>query len=405
MSYAIADVKWGSPVLGEPSGTIHWSGSILDGLNYDASLYSDADFEFALQAALDTWEMVASVDFEFSTQPWQVDLTFGTTYHAGSVVGQAVYSYFVLSGTDQMIEAKITFDNSETWAPFGETDLSFYAVAVHEIGHVLGLDHVSDATEIMNAYVASDRLGDGDVAGARLIYGWDPEDVLVAPGPDYWISRQEPTPEPESVPEPEPEPEPVWQRWKDRLWPSPEPTPEPAPTPEAEPVPEPEPEPEAEPEAVWPRWKDRLWPSPEPEPEPAPALEPEPTSEPEPIRPWWKDRFAFNLAAQEEAALAEVPGAGVDGTWASLLQFEAVQFRFRTDIEVHISDFYRADDSDDPFDFARLDHDHGHVHDEYCSHEPGCGCDHSDHDMDAAGECPVWTALLAEDSGTDTLIL
>ncbi len=44
-------------------------------------------------------------------------------------------------------------------------------ILAHELGHVLGLDHVDDADELMNAeYVGQDGFGPGDREGLRQLY-------------------------------------------------------------------------------------------------------------------------------------------------------------------------------------------------------------------------------------------
>ncbi|MGI9394602.1 MAG: matrixin family metalloprotease, partial [Boseongicola sp.] len=49
--------------------------------------------------------------------------------------------------------------------------LDFFSVALHEIGHILGLGHVNDTSEIMNPFISTDVLGDGDISGVQFLYG------------------------------------------------------------------------------------------------------------------------------------------------------------------------------------------------------------------------------------------
>ena len=75
--------------------------------------------------------------------------------------GHRVYS------TGEVTFERNYFAKIATW-PYGEQEAR--AIALHEIGHVLGLDHVSDTDEIMNPSAGHVLdLGPGDLAGLRIL--------------------------------------------------------------------------------------------------------------------------------------------------------------------------------------------------------------------------------------------
>ena len=169
----------GAPAVGQPSGQIYWSAD-LTGLTTNGVAAPSA-YQAALEAAFDAWESVASVDFERAANAAAADVTVEMDPLAGATVGYASITYSVLPGTDQIIGGSVRFDSLETWDPGTGPETNFYAVALHEIGHILGLQHVNDTSEIMNPVIATETLGDGDVAGARALYGFDAGDTTVAP--------------------------------------------------------------------------------------------------------------------------------------------------------------------------------------------------------------------------------
>ncbi len=181
MSFNIGNGKWGTPTLGTESEQVTWSASITNGLSYNTALYDQSDFDEALEAAFDAWESVAAVDFRQESSSATSDIEVFMESLGGSTVGLAEVTYFELGAVDQYIEAEVSFDSNEDWSPYGETDLSFYAVALHEIGHAIGLGHVTDTSEIMNSFVSANALGDGDIEGAQEIYGTDAGDLSTPP--------------------------------------------------------------------------------------------------------------------------------------------------------------------------------------------------------------------------------
>jgi predicted Zn-dependent protease len=67
------------------------------------------------------------------------------------------------------------YDADEKWSTNPSTDeVDLESVAVHEIGHLLGLDHSMDQNSIMFAEIPPGtikrELGQDDIAGIRALY-------------------------------------------------------------------------------------------------------------------------------------------------------------------------------------------------------------------------------------------
>lgn len=174
--FELADIKWGTPVLGVGGGNVQWDMDLRNGLSFDDTLYDFQDFENAIRDAFQVWEDAADINFVESLQDAEISVEMGSL--PGTTVGLAELTFFDLNGTDQFLEVDITLDSNEDWAPYGETDLSFYAVAAHEIGHALGLLHVDDESQIMHDILLVDDLAQGDLDGVEAIYGEKPPAVL-----------------------------------------------------------------------------------------------------------------------------------------------------------------------------------------------------------------------------------
>lgn len=187
MSYAFLGHKWGPEEFGTAAGPVTWEAD-LSGLQFDSASWSLGDFETALVDAFQDWEDVAAIDFEMVMSG--ADVLVQVQALAGPIVGVTTWDFIDGPGLDNPFNMELIFDLDEVWSPDGTGgDLNFYAVAAHEVGHVLGLDHVSDPDQLMYDFIGPAGLADGDITGAQILYGLDAGDTLAtdplpAPPPD-----------------------------------------------------------------------------------------------------------------------------------------------------------------------------------------------------------------------------
>ena len=100
----------------------------------------------------------------------------------------ATTHHWVYRSSGRIADADVVFNLNKRWAVYdgplrtsgGETVYDFRRVAVHEFGHVLGLNHPDDHGQshraIMNRHPSDiDRLQADDINGVRALYGTDPD--------------------------------------------------------------------------------------------------------------------------------------------------------------------------------------------------------------------------------------
>jgi hypothetical protein len=75
------------------------------------------------------------------------------------------------SGQNVYVSGEVTFDSTQDFTPgFVEGTLSRGALILHELGHLAGLDHVTDPNDIMYPVIGHmTHYGAGDVAGLSLL--------------------------------------------------------------------------------------------------------------------------------------------------------------------------------------------------------------------------------------------
>lgn len=126
------------------------------------------DFLPAVRDAFDTWTQAGiPVRFSFVRDSVNADITVRfVDRFANGISGKTVWSrdgsHWLLSSD---IQLAILHPNGGT-----VTAPQMRAIALHEVGHLLGLDHTQNADNIMSARVRVRELSDADKATVRLVY-------------------------------------------------------------------------------------------------------------------------------------------------------------------------------------------------------------------------------------------
>ncbi|MEY2483999.1 MAG: hypothetical protein QOK24_2527 [Verrucomicrobiota bacterium] len=184
LSYSLNGYKW-------PSGS--QIGMHL-GLNGPPVLFQDGSASWNASAAdaLATWnQYVDAVKFvEAPAISPSGDDGANSVFFSSTIYGQAfgastlaVTINYSNLGSGVFTETDVIFNNARTWNSYrgpiqgsgaGAT-YDFHRVALHEFGHVLGLDHPDqhgqNVVALMNSIITDlDHLADDDIAGARSLY-------------------------------------------------------------------------------------------------------------------------------------------------------------------------------------------------------------------------------------------
>jgi Ca2+-binding EF-hand superfamily protein len=139
-----SSVGWDGPGLGSASLN-YYVGTVPATLDR-------GQVETALKSALDAWGKVADISFRPTSLPQQLN-SIDFTFRAIDGVGRAIaQGYFPNDLNPARIAGDIQFDSAESWEignGRGSSAFDLVQVAVHEVGHALGLDHLTATNSVM----------------------------------------------------------------------------------------------------------------------------------------------------------------------------------------------------------------------------------------------------------------
>ncbi len=179
-AYTMLGPKW-------DDGHITWSFALQTFSKDAAHPFSrpiDAEVLLIIEQAFSQWATVSGLTFEKvvdtadPTQAADIRIGWGSFGRSATTIGETFLSYRdatilpnVIVRLEDPEERPLTLNTSGELIYDG-TSSSLYALALHEIGHALGLGHASDLSSVMYATIwfGNGGIGKSDIDGIRMLY-------------------------------------------------------------------------------------------------------------------------------------------------------------------------------------------------------------------------------------------
>ncbi|KAM3936194.1 collagenase 3-like [Leptodactylus fuscus] len=273
----VPDVQRFSHINGKPK----WKKTSLTYriVNYTPDI-PNSQVDYAIAQALRLWSEVTPLNFrQIHSGEADIMISFGYKDHGDffpfdGPLGILAHAFEPGEG----IGGDVHFDEEEKWT-LSQQGTNIFLVALHELGHTLGLDHSNLEEAIMyptllyNSMVdpSKFKLFKDDIQGIQALYG---SRIPNMPKPNPSIK---PPPKPTTKPQPKPPKKPEAKPTnKPQPKPTKKPQPKPPKKPEAKPTNKPQPKPTKKPQPKPPK---------EPEAKPTKKPQPKPTKKPQPNPP------------------------------------------------------------------------------------------------------------------------